>query len=176
MGMRQWADGMHKTIEARLQALEDREAIRELKALYCNLNDGGWAGRSTHEHPQALADLFIEDGEWDGGPVAGRAAGRENIRALFTAFQVVPFVIHNVMNPIIEIDGDRATGHWHAIIMATDPTRQALWTFGLYKEKYVRTAAGWRYASVVFEPAVNSAFELGWAKEQFFDAARKGYN
>ena len=126
MGKRRWADRMRKTIEARLQALEDREAIRELKALYCNLNDGGWAGRSTHEHPQALADLFIEDGEWDGGPVAGRAAGRENIRALFTAFQVVPFVIHNVMNPIIEIDGDRATGHWHAIIMATDPTRQAL--------------------------------------------------
>jgi hypothetical protein len=80
------------------------------------------------------------------------------------------------MNPVIEIDGDSATGHWHAIIMVTDPTRQALWTFGLYKEKYVRTAEGWRFASMVFEPAVNSAFELGWAKEQFFKAARQGYN
>jgi hypothetical protein len=165
---------MTKSIEDRLRALEDREAIANLKARYCNLNDGGWEG-GTHAHIPELLDLFAEDAIWDGGPVAGRAEGKRAIATLFTAFQAVPFVFHNVMNPIIEIGGDNATGHWHAIIMATDPTRQALWTFGLYKEKYFRTPQGWKYQSIEFVPAVNAPYEEGWAKNQFFDAARKGY-
>jgi hypothetical protein len=163
---------MTKSIEDRLRALEDREAIANLKARYCNLNDGGWDG-GTHAHIPELLDLFVEDAVWDGGPVAGRAEGKPNIAALFTAFQAVPFVFHNVMNPIIEITGDAATGHWHAIIMATDPAQQALWTFGLYKEDYIRTPQGWKYRRIEFIPAVNAPYEQGWAKTQFFDAARK---
>jgi ketosteroid isomerase-like protein len=162
---------MSKSLEARLQALEDREEIARLKARYCQLNDGGWNG-PTHAQVDEVVDLFVDDAVWDGGPVAGKAVGKENIRALFTAFQVVPFVIHNVMNPIIDIDGDTATGNWHAIIPGTDAQKQALWTFGLYKETYVRTPQGWRFSSVTFEPAANAPYEQGWGKSQFFTAAR----
>jgi hypothetical protein len=163
---------MGKSLEERLQALEDREEIARLKARYCRFNDGGWAGPS-HAHIEEVGELFTEDAVWDGGPVAGRAVGRENIRALFTAFQVVPFVIHNVMNPIIDIEGDAATGDWHAIIPATDAQGQALWTFGIYKEHYVRTPEGWRISSMLFEPAVNAPYEQGWAAMQFFTAAQR---
>jgi hypothetical protein len=162
---------MPKSLEERLQALEDRDEIARLKARYCQLNDGGWAG-PTHDHVDEVVDLFVEDAVWDGGPVAGKAVGKANIHALFTAFQVVPFIIHNVMNPIIDIKGDAATGNWHAIIPGTDAQGQALWTFGLYKEHYVRTEQGWRFSSIVFEPAVNSPYEQGWGKAQFFSAAK----
>jgi hypothetical protein len=163
---------MSKSLEARLQALEDRDEIARLKARYCRLNDGGWNG-PTHAHIDEVTDLFVEDAVWDGGPVAGRSVGRDNIRALFTAFQIVPFIIHNVMNPIIDIDGDVATGDWHAIIPGTDAQGQALWTFGVYKECYVRTLQGWRVSSMLFEPAVNAPYEQGWAKAQFFSAAQR---
>jgi predicted dehydrogenase len=70
---------MAKTIEERLRALEDREEIIKLKARYANYNDGGWKG-PTHAHPNEVADMFVEDGIWDGTPVAGYAKGREQIR------------------------------------------------------------------------------------------------
>jgi hypothetical protein len=96
---------MSKTIEQRLQAIEDREEIIKLKARYVNYNDGGWKG-PTHTKPEAVADMFVEDGVWDGNPNAGYAKGRSAIKELFEGFGVVPFIVHYVTNPLIEIDGD----------------------------------------------------------------------
>lgn len=154
-------------IEERLRLLEDREEIVQLKARYCNLNDGGWREQGpTHAHVEELKALFVEDAEWDGGPIVGRATGRGEIGVLFSTFQTIPFVIHNVMNPVIEISGNRARGNRHAVIAATNPEGQALWTFGIYNEEYVHTAEDWRYKSLVFIPATNVPYELGWGKGQ----------
>lgn len=156
---------MQRTIEERLQILEDREEIIRLKARYVNLNDGGWAG-PTHSNPQAVAEMFVEDGIWDGRPTTGYAAGRQAIKELFDAFQIVPFIVHYVTNPIIEIDGDRAKGHWHALVTMTMPDRQALWNLGLYHEEYIRTVEGWKFKTLRFETAATSPYELGWGKLQ----------
>jgi ketosteroid isomerase-like protein len=157
---------MTKTIEERLQALEDREEIVKLKARYANYNDGGWSG-PTHAHPDEVADMFVEDGIWDGTPVAGYAKGREQIRELFRKFAAVPFIIHYVTNPLIEVDGDTATGHWHALVTATTPDRTALWSLGMYDEKYVRTGEGWKIQTLRFTCAANAPYDLGWGKKQF---------
>jgi ketosteroid isomerase-like protein len=159
---------MGKSIEERLQALEDREAIIKLKARYVNYNDGGWVG-PTHTNPQAVADMFVEDGVWDGSPNAGYAKGKQAIKELFEAFGAVPFIVHYVTNPLIEVDGDTATGHWHALVTSTMPTPdgpQALWVLGLYKEEYVRTAEGWKFKTLRFETAATAPYEQGWAKMQ----------
>ncbi|MDB5967974.1 MAG: hypothetical protein JWQ90_424 [Hydrocarboniphaga sp.] len=158
---------MDKTLEQRVQALEDQQAIVRLKARYVNLNDGGWDGKGTHRHAIEVADLFVDDGVWDGRPNAGYAVGREGIRALFESFAAVPFIVHYVTNPLIEVDGDIATGHWHALVTATLPDRQGLWTLGLYKEQYLRTAQGWKFRTLRFETAANTTYDLGWAKQQF---------
>src|SRR5271169_3635758 len=97
--------GMSKTIEERLQALEDREELIKLKARYVNYNDGGWQG-PTHTNADAVADMFVEDGVWDGSPDAGYAKGRAEIKALFQQFRAVKFIVHYVTNPLIEVDGD----------------------------------------------------------------------
>jgi ketosteroid isomerase-like protein len=157
---------MTKTIEERLRALEDREEIVKLKARYANYNDGGWRG-PTHAHPAEVANMFVEDGIWDGTPIAGYAKGREQIRELFRQFAAVPFIIHYVTNPLIEVDGDTATGHWHALVTATTPDRTGLWSLGMYDEKYVRTAEGWKIQTLRFTAAANSPYDLGWAKKQF---------
>jgi len=157
---------MTKTIEERLRALEDREEIVKLKARYANYNDGGWSG-PTHAYPDEVANMFVEDGIWDGTPVAGYAQGREQIRELFRQFAAVPFIIHYVTNPLIEVTGDTATGHWHALVTATTPDRTGLWSLGMYDEKYVRTAEGWKIQTLRFISAANSPYDLGWAKKQF---------
>lgn len=156
---------MARTLEERVQALEDREEIIKLKARYVNYNDGGWKG-PTHTNPQAIADMFVEDGVWDGSPNAPYAKGKKEIKELFETFGAVPFIVHYVTNPLIEVDGNYATGHWHALVTMTVPGNQALWNLGLYIEEYVRTEAGWKFKTLRFETASTSPYELGWAKVQ----------
>ncbi|MAT49924.1 MAG: hypothetical protein CMK32_01910 [Porticoccaceae bacterium] len=156
-------------VEQRLQVVEDREAIIKLKATYVNYNDGGWKG-PTHCFPDEVADLFVEDGIWDGRPYSGYAEGKDQIRELFKAFQIMPFIIHYVTNPLIEVDGDNATGHWHAIVTANMPDGSARWILGLYKEAYVRTAAGWKFRTLNFETMANTPYDMGWGKQQFVEA------
>ncbi|WP_051361728.1 nuclear transport factor 2 family protein [Solimonas soli] len=158
---------MDKTLEQRVQALEDQQAIVRLKARYVNLNDGGWGGVGTHRFAAEVADMFVEDGVWDGRPNAGYAEGRDGIRELFERFTAVPFIVHYVTNPLIEVDGDAATGHWHVLVTATMPDREALWTLGTYAEQYVRTAQGWKFKTLRFVAAANTTYALGWGKKQF---------
>ena len=156
---------MAKSLEERIQIIEDQQEIAKLKARYVNLNDGGWKG-PTHTNPQAVADMFVEDGVWDGRPSTGYAQGRAEIKQLFEAFGAVPFIVHYVTNPIIEVDGDTATGHWHAMVTMTMPGDQALWSLGLYIDEYVRTDEGWKFKSLRFESAATSTYELGWGKQR----------
>ena len=59
-------------LERRVRALEDIEAIKQLKYRYADACDRGYDA-------DALADLFTEDAVWDGG-LFGRYEGREAIR------------------------------------------------------------------------------------------------
>lgn len=155
-----------KSLEERLQVIEDRNELADLQARYVNLNDGGW-GAPTHRHPEQVANLFTEDGVWNGPLGAVTATGRVEIAGLFRNFQAIPFIVHHVMNPLIEISGDTARAEWHAIVATTASGGQAFWTFGRYLNEYRRTAEGWRYTTMTFEAAAISIYEKGWAVEQF---------
>jgi hypothetical protein len=154
------------SLEERVQLIEDRNEIADLQARYINYNDGGWQG-PTHNHPGSVADLFTEDGVWEGPLGSVRVQGHAAIAELFGQFQVIPFIIHNVMNPLIEIDGDDARGQWHAIIATTTAEGQAFWTFGRYLNEYRRASQGWRYTRMSFEAASVTTYEKGWGVEQF---------
>ena len=67
-------------LERRIRALEDIEAIKQLKYRYADACDRGYDA-------DTLADLFTEDAIWDGG-VFGRYDGREAIRELFRGVSV----------------------------------------------------------------------------------------
>ena len=141
-------------LEERLQLVEDQQDIQRLMSLYCLYNDGGWEGQGP-SHMGPSADLFVEDGVWDDcGPI-GRAEGREAIRALFNSLRVVRYVSHNVMNPLIDVEGDTARGHWHLICLAKFPNERGTedndghWSLGNYHVEFRRTPDGWRFSQMV---------------------------
>ena len=81
--------------DQRLQVLEDIEAIRKLKAAYCQACD-------DDHNPQRLAPLFAEDGTWEASSM-GRAEGRTAIAEMLGAVGTSGRIrnsAHNVMNPI----------------------------------------------------------------------------
>lgn len=145
-------------LEARVRRLEDIEALKQLKARYAAYCDADYDA-------DRLAPLFTADAVWDGGAM-GRYEGREAIRAFFaSASRAVPFAIHHVSNPILEIDGDRATGRWYLWQPCTFAQGdQALWMAGRYDDVYRRESDGWRFAHVTVELRMLSPYEAGWAR------------
>ena len=91
---------MTSDLEKTVQRLADIEAIKQLKARYASACDDDY-------NPDKLASLFAEDAVWDGS-ILGYAEGRDGIREYFAAASgLVPFAVHQVSNPLIEIDSDR---------------------------------------------------------------------
>ncbi len=87
-------------IDRRLRAIQDIEEIKRLKASYSSYCDDNYDA-------DRIANLFTEDAIWDGG-IRGTAEGRDEIRNFFIrASHRLPLAVHMVMNPIIEVDGDR---------------------------------------------------------------------
>src|SRR5215510_11082157 len=88
-------------LEQRVQALEDVNAIRHLKARYAAYCDDQY-------NPDGLAALFTEDAVWESQGL-GRFEGREAIRAFFRgASQLFTFAIHYSLNGQIDVQGDTA--------------------------------------------------------------------
>ena len=148
---------------AKIQWLYDIEQIKQLKHRYCAYCDDNY-------NPDGIAGLFTADGVWDGGPF-GRAETRTGIRDFFAdVSNQVSFANHYVCNPIIEIDGDSATGRWdpwQPMVMAPDPA--ALWLVAKYRERYVRNGEGWLFELLELDVKALSPYEEGFAKQRFIE-------
>lgn len=120
-----------------LRELADREAIRDLARRYA---DCVW-----RQAVEEAVDLFADDGVMDMGDrplIVGRAALLESYGAAITGEPFYPFV----HNHVIDLDGDRASGRCYLDLRCTIGG-QAMAGVGFYEDKYVRLAAGWRFAS-----------------------------
>ena len=148
-------------LERRLRVLEDIEAIKKLKARYCAYCDNNYDA-------DGIAALFTEDAVWDGGNF-GRYEGREAIRTFFRgAPQIFPFAIHQVMNPIIEVEGEQAKGQWYLFQPATlAEGNQAVWLAARYEEEYVKVESEWKFKRLKVFPSFLTPYDQGWVKKRF---------
>jgi hypothetical protein len=126
---------------ARLRAIEDREAIRELIVTISNRLDArDLAGYGA---------LFTPEGEWSG--VTGRAVGPAEIAAFLARF-CKPWesegqrTYHVTLDILIDLDGDgaRSTSKWQHIVRGARDEPVIL-HLGHYDDRLVRTADGWRF-------------------------------
>ena len=146
-------------LEARIARIEDIEAIKQLKARYCEICD------DDHD-PDRIVTIFTEDGVWEGKGI-GNAEGHAAIRELFVGFRdAISFSQHMVMNSMIEIDGDTATGRWYLFGPFTfRDGNQARWQAARYHEDYVREGGAWKIKHLRIAPPTMSAnYETGWAR------------
>lgn len=160
------------TLEERLRRLEDIEAIRALKARYCDRCDAGYDA-------DGIAELMTDDAVWDGGSTFGVFEGREAIREHFRgASQRVSIARHQVMNPMIEVDGDEATGQWllfqpctvAAGDAAADPqadTERAVWLAATYRDRYRRVDGRWLISATVIDVAFFTPYDRGWVDQRY---------
>ncbi len=127
------------TLEQRITRLEDIEAIKQLKARYCDICD-------DMHNPDRIASVFAPDAIWESADF-GKAEGHAAIRELFTGFKkTFSFSQHNLMNPIIEVDGNRATGVWYMMGPWTyTDSGDEKWFALRYEDDYVKIDGEWKY-------------------------------
>lgn len=152
---------MTTELEKMVRRLADIEDIKQLKARYASACDDDY-------NPDKLAALFAEDAIWDGS-LLGYAEGREGIREFFgAASNLVPFAVHQVSNPLIEINGDTATGQWflwQPMVLG----EQALWLSAIYEDSYVRIDGQWLYQHLKLNIRMLTPFEEGPAKTRIIE-------
>ena len=148
-------------LQNRVRAVEDVEAIRNLKARYAAYCDDNY-------NADKIAELFVEDAVWEAGSF-GRFEGREAIRGFFRkASEIFTFALHYGLNPHIEVTGDTARARWYLFMPCTVAEgNQALWRAGIDDEEYVRVDGKWMFKSKNATTIFSSPFEEGWAKVQF---------
>jgi uncharacterized protein (TIGR02246 family) len=124
---------------ARLRRLEDLEEIRQLFTDYGRHLDAG--------DVQAYGELFADDGEVLLGPI-GRAKGRAAIVELMTKVRERARTpsFHLITNPVIHLDGDRATAEvlWTVIRPDADGKLEVA-MFGRHQDDLVRERGRWRF-------------------------------
>ena len=144
-------------LEQRLTRMEDIEAIKQLKAEYCDICD-------DDHNPDRITTIFAEDGIWEGAGF-GNAQGHAAIRELFKKFQtLISFSQHQVLNPVIKIDGDRATGIWYFFGPFTFyKDNQAKWLAARYQDDYVKVNGEWKIQHLRARGRMTTDYEKSWA-------------
>lgn len=162
-------------IEARLQATEDREAIRTLRCGYHEcINEGRLA---------AIPDLFAEDGVLDFGHL-GKGRGRAEIAAFFggvvgsgvgpDAAEDTPRlyrVKQFIHNHVVELAGDSGTGY--AYLFATPVYQgEAYVVAARYDDEYVRRDGRWLFRAMRLTPYYMVPLKEGWAGDDLLRMGR----
>jgi SnoaL-like domain len=150
--------------EARLRRLEDVEEIRRLIQDYRRHLDAG--------DLVSYGLLFAENGEWIGG--TGYAKSPAGITAMLTE-RLPPrnpgpqSSWHLLTDPVITVDGDRATGlltwSWVGRGEGNVPVMRLL---GTYEDSYVRENGRWRFRTRIAHtniPHKELQLPAGWGED-----------
>ena len=153
--------------DARLRAVEDQLAIQRVLIEYgARIDARDYAG---------YAALFAREGTWQNGATVRR--GREEIEQLLVGLFGTPaagFVnredFHMILNPQIEVDGDRAkVRSRHLLVMRGSDGSPVPELAGVYEDEFVREDGEWKILRRVDNPVMPTADE--WRREM---AARRG--
>jgi len=163
-----------KRLEAKVQELNEREAIRDLRYRYHEyVNEGKFT---------RIAGLFTVNGELAFG-LLGHAKGRAQISAFFRGLgpessraaqpsrprltRVRQF-IHNHM---IEIDGDRASGFAY---LEAKPVYngESYVVAARYDDEYVKQNGKWKFKKMSLKPFFMVPLKEGWAGDDLLKMGR----
>lgn len=145
-----------EALEARLQRMEDIEAIRRLSCDYGHYND--------ILDGESFANCFVPEGFMDASkcdPNIMVHRGRAEIRAVNEAVwaaQAHPrpdggaCVHYQIAHRVTKLEGDHAEGTVNFLAWGLSKSGMKSEFIGRYDDKYVRTEEGWRFAERVLVP------------------------
>lgn len=143
-------------LEAKVQDLSDREAIRSLRYRYHEcINNLDMA---------AIPDLFTEDAELD-FDYLGKARGRVDLARFFGGVgNLLSFVKQFVHNHAVEVNGE--TGRGYAFLEAKTVSKgEAYFVAARYDDEYVKQNGEWKFCKMSLTPYFTVPFREGWAQE-----------
>jgi ketosteroid isomerase-like protein len=137
------SDVTNETLAERLQALEDREAIRSLILEFRRLIDA--------RDFESLAALFGEHGRLEsvlGPPAVGAAAIQAQLKRALEITTNETRTYHQVTNTEIHVDGDRARAEsiW-CYLERGDSGQPVPGGAGRYLDEFERATGGWHFVS-----------------------------
>lgn len=127
--------------EDAVQALLDKEAIRELVQIYCRASD-------RHDH-ELMRSLYHEDATDDHGSFF-KGLAMEFIDQLPEIQAPMEILHHNVTTHNIELNGDRAEGETYVLAfhkVKTDAGAFDLLIGGRYFDTYEKRNGVWKFSS-----------------------------
>ena len=150
-------------LEKRLTVVQDIEAIKRLKAEYCDICDDA-------HNPDRMAAIFAEDGIWEGKGL-WRAQGHADIRKLAKGFaERISFSQHNVFNPRIEVNGNAAHGRWTFLGPYTfRKGNRPVWLAAFYDDDFVKVEGVWKFQYFRALVRMTALYEEGWASKATVD-------
>jgi hypothetical protein len=155
---------MSGDLEARLKKLEDIEELKQLQAKYGYLID-------TFQ-PEEVVKLMVDDVRTEYGPF-GDYQGKEEVLAFLNGIMpVAPLMCHEMIMPLITINGDTAKANWYLFGPFTwlqPQGKVAAFIQGKYTNDYVRVGGEWKIKHIRFVPVMNSPYEDGWVKTPFVE-------
>jgi len=157
------------SLERRLAAALDVQAIERLKARYAELVDARYSrGRVVEpaklaECARRIAELFTEDAVWDGGKALGVARGREEIAARMREPTLL-FSWHYFLKPRIEVEGDSARARWDILSPCTTKDGRPHWMAGVEDDAYRKLGGAWLHSHMKLSVVFLAPHATGWEK------------
>jgi hypothetical protein len=133
-------------VEQRIQALEDAEAVRALKARYLFACD--------RKDPKGMRACFADGKVHIDYGAVGTFDNADALVALYAQIACHDHMVemHHGANPQIEVlDASRARGTWslHYFLINTQ-VKSITQLAGYYEDEYVKTGGGWKISSTRF--------------------------
>ncbi|WP_049995885.1 nuclear transport factor 2 family protein [Halococcus sediminicola] len=150
-----------RDVKNRLRRIEDRFKIEQLRFAYCYaVDERDW---------EALVSLFTENATLDYGDL-GTYEGHDGIHAFATEFiePNLKATAHVVHNPVIDVNGDTATGHWYVTSPITHQDGSGGFRWGRYDEAYHCTDGEWYIDDLRFRFIYSLDYEEGWPDLETF--------
>ncbi|WP_285768467.1 nuclear transport factor 2 family protein [Peribacillus sp. SI8-4] len=135
-----------RSLEERIQYLEDIESIKKLQATYGHYVDKGWNGKEVNF--EKLPALFTEDAAWKCAAMGVDSKGIDNIIEMLKAATAEGELgMHSFTNPIINVSGDKATGKYLLWVGVKNHDGTNL-VYQSEDVEYLRTAEGWKISAI----------------------------
>ena len=147
-------------LQARIRVLEDIEEVKRLMATYIYVvDDSQW---------DDVADLFADNARAEYG-MLGTYDGKEAIATFFkeVVSQAWSWAVHQLLNPLVTVEGEKATGRWYIFCSSTMPSPEgdrAMWVQASYDNEFVKINGRWKFSLLRLVFNFITPYDEGWVK------------